>query len=179
MAPPTHMNIDQSRLIDPILSNHARGYSNADFIYTSLFPVVPVATRAAKRMVFGKEAFKRYNTQRATGGRRGEISFGYSADPVALRQHALSAKVAIEDIEEGLAAPGVDQGALAVQLVQDVIALDIECTAAERARDPANYGDGNKLTLSGAAQFSHADSLPDEVIADAGEQVRRGRSKSS
>lgn len=56
-----------ARVIDPILTNVARGYANNALIGMSLFPAVPVQQRGGKIVSFGKEAFMTYATGRAPG----------------------------------------------------------------------------------------------------------------
>lgn len=42
------MTPDSARVVDPILSNIARGYSNSALVGGSLFPTVPVQQRGGK-----------------------------------------------------------------------------------------------------------------------------------
>ena len=46
------------RIVDPVLTNIARGYTNASLIGTKLFPVVNVNKEGGKIPQFTKEAFK-------------------------------------------------------------------------------------------------------------------------
>lgn len=43
------MNAAQARVVDPILTNHARGYTNAEMIGRFLFPTVTMPTREIGR----------------------------------------------------------------------------------------------------------------------------------
>ena len=52
----TQMNLGQARVVDPILSEHARGYSNPRFVGSVLFPTVSMPTRAAKRIEFDRSS---------------------------------------------------------------------------------------------------------------------------
>ena len=61
------------RIVDPVLTNLARGYSNAAFAGTVLFPVVNVNKEAGKIPLFGKEAFTIYNTERALRAKSNKI----------------------------------------------------------------------------------------------------------
>ena len=54
-------------VVDPILSTHARGYRNLEFIGHLLFPRVTVPTRSMRVLKFGKESFRMLNTRRAPG----------------------------------------------------------------------------------------------------------------
>lgn len=167
------MSPDQARVVDPILSEHARGYSNAEFIGMKLFPFVDMPTRSAKRIEFGREAFRRYKTQRAPGSQIGQISFGYDGKPVSLIQHALSAKTPVEHQEEAQAIPGIDLQRENVDLVLYVIAQELEIAQATVARNAALYAGTNKVALVGAAKWTHVDSDPLAAVADAKEVIRK------
>jgi hypothetical protein len=58
------MSGSQVRVVDPVLTEVARGYSNPAFVGSGLFPYVPVGVRGGKIVQFGKEAFRLYNTAR-------------------------------------------------------------------------------------------------------------------
>ena len=167
------MSPDQARVIDPILTEHARGYSNGEFIWSGLFPTVPMPTRAAKRIEFDRSSFRRKPTKRAPGAQIGQLDFGYEGKPVALTQHALSAKTPVEHMEEADQVPGLDVQRMNVDLVLDVIALEKEIQAATVARNPAAYAGANKTALVGDDKWSDADSDPLTQLSDYRETIRK------
>ena len=59
MAPP---RLKQLRIVDPVLTEIARGYKNAAYIAEALFPVVPVDKEGVIVPLFGKEAFRLWDT---------------------------------------------------------------------------------------------------------------------
>lgn len=169
------MSPDQARVVDAVLTEHARGYSNGEFIGSKLFPFVDMPARAAKRIEFGREAFRRYQTQRAPGSQIGQISFGYEGKPVSLVQHALAAKTPVEHQEEANApgAPGIDVQRENVDLVLYVIAQELEIRQANLARNADLYAATNKIALAGAAKWTHVDSDPLAAVTDAKEVIRK------
>ncbi len=167
------MSTDQARVVDPILTEHARGYSNGDFIGGRLFPTVDMPTRAAKRIEFGRESFRRYRTIRAPGAAIGQISFGYEGKPVSLVQHALSAKTPIEHQDEASEVPHIDIQRENVDLVLYVIAQEKEIAQATQARNPALYANTNKIALVGDDRWIDPDSDPLAMVSDYKEVVRR------
>lgn len=167
------MNQDQARVVDPILTEHARGYSNGEFIGSILFPTVDMPTRAAKRIEFGREAFRRYATRRAPGANINQISFGYEGKPVALAQQALSAKTPVEHQDEAGAVPGIDLLRESVDLVLYVIAQEKEIAQAQAARTAASYANTNKLALVGDDKWSDPGSDPLIQVSDAKEVIRK------
>lgn len=167
------MSLDQARVVDPILSDHARGYSNADFIGDGLFPLVDMPTRAAKRIEFNRDSFKRYRTRRAPGANIAGVTFGYEGKPVSLIQHALSAVTPVEHQEEAAAVPGIDVQKENTDLVLAVIAQEKEIAQAELARNAANYAATNKVALAGADRWTSSDSDPLALITDYSEVIRK------
>lgn len=170
MAPP--LNPAEARIIDPILTNHARGYIHPSRVAQLLFPIVTVGQRGGRRIEFNKDSFKRYNTKRAPGAKRQEVQFGFLGKKFALEQRDLVGKVPIEIAQEAERVPGINMGRGAVEGVQDIMTLERECEAADLARDANTYDANHKQTLSGSGQWSHADSDPHSDVKDAKESIR-------
>jgi hypothetical protein len=163
-----------ARVIDPILSEVAQGYKNADMVGMALFPYVPVGQRGGKILSFGKEDFRLYSTGRAPGANTKRVQFGHASGSYALEQHALEGMVPFELMEEAEAVPGVDLGSGAVTKVQDIISLRLEKAQADLATTAGNYGASNKVTLSGTSQWSDYSGTSDPAadIEAAKEAVR-------
>lgn len=173
------MTPSQARVIDPILSTVAQGYKNSDFVFTYLFPVVPVGVRGGKILSFGREAFRLYATGRAPGTNTKRVQYGYAGLPFALEAHSLEGLVPFEDMQEAAAVPGIDLGTGAVEATQDIIQLRNENAAATIARNASNYASTNKVTLSGTSQWSDysGTSNPTSDIETAKEAVRASTGK--
>lgn len=166
------MTPSQARVIDPVLTEVARGYRNGMMVGDALFPYVPVGQRGGKVIEFGQEAFKLYNTGRAPGAQVARIQSAHTASSYALEDHAIAEGVPIELMEDANAVPGIDLGRNAVVRGQNIIALRLEKAMADLATNAALYGTDNKETLAGSAQWSHADSDPIAAIEAAKEVVR-------
>lgn len=160
-------------VIDPILSTHARGYRNLEFIAHMLFPRVTIPVRSMRVIRFGKEAFRMLNTRRAPGADKQRVQYGYASDPVALVQDALEGLVPFEHQEEASMVPGIDLGRGAVNMVLDVIDLNHEYAAAQLARDASNYDANHKLALTGTDRWTNAASDPLADVQAANEAIRR------
>lgn len=166
----------QARIIDPVLSNLARGYQPPGYIANVLFPRVPVMQRGGRVITFGYEDFMLYQTRRAPGADTKRISVGMSSDPYLLEDHSLEAGVPIELQQEAAAvAPSIDLSMVAVRKVQRAMALRMEVQAAGIARTLATYPVGNRINLSGTSQWSDwgTASDPIQVIENAKEAVRQ------
>ena len=168
----SQMNPSQARVINPVLTEVARGYKHPERVGDKLFPVIPVGQRGGQVIQFGKESFKLYQTGRAPGADMGVVGYGYTGVDYALQDHALAGKVPIELMEEAAAVPGIDLGKGAVQQVLDIISLRLEYQRATIARTASSYATENKATLSGSSQWSHADSNPTAAIEVAREAIR-------
>lgn len=164
-----------ARVVDPVLTNIARGYRNADFVGGALFPHVPVAQRGGKIITFGKESFRLYATGRAPGSNTRRVQFGYAGAAFALEQHALEGQVPFEIMQDANAVPGVDMARVAVFGTQNIIGLRLEKAQADLATNAGNYAAGNKkTTLAGNTLWDsgNAASNPIGDVAAAREAVR-------
>lgn len=167
------MNAAQARVVDPILTNHARGYTNAEMIGRFLFPQVTMPTRAAKRIEFDRSSFRRRRTRRAPGSQIARLEFGYEGKAVNLHQEALASVIPIEHQEEAGAIPGINLQQTGVDTVLAVIALEKEIQQAQVARNAASYASTNKVALSGDSKWSDPDSDPKTQVFDAKEVIRK------
>ena len=156
--------LGQVRVVDPILSNVARGYRHAAHIWPILFPLVLVMQRAGKIITFGKESFRRYNAIRAPGSTRLRLNFGYEADDYLIQQIALDGQEPREHLQEAAAVPGIDVGHRASQGAMAAASLQIEYAASKLAATAGNYSAAHRIALVGSSQWSHADSNPADAV---------------
>ena len=148
------LSTSAARVIDPILSTVAQGYTNNDFVGNAIFPTVSVGQRAGKIINFGKESFMAYDTARAPGAAVKRINVGYSSSTYGIVDHSLSAVVPIELQEEAQAVPGLNLASASVRTVQDVMRLRLEVEQATIATTAGSYAASNKTTLTSTAQWS-------------------------
>lgn len=169
----TQMTAAQARVIDPVLTEVARGYVNSGLgAGYALFPRVNVAQRGGRVISFGREAFRLYTTGRAPGSATARIQKKYGSDPYSLEQHSIEETVPYELMDDAAQVPGIDLGAAAVRSALDIIRLRLEKYQADLARNDALYASTNKDTLSGTSQWSHASSQPIVAIEAAKAAVR-------
>jgi hypothetical protein len=169
------MTPSAARVIDPILTEVARGYrSNASPVADILFPSVTVGQRGGRVISFGPDDFKLVGSARAPGSNTKRASFGYTSAAFALVDYSLEGAVPIELMQEAQAVPGIDLGAGAVRRVRNLMALEREKAAADLALNAASYAAGNKITLAGNDQWDvvHADSDPFADINTGREAIR-------
>lgn len=142
------MNSQQVRVVDPVLTNIARGYSDPRFVGSVLFPEVPVNASGGQIITFGKESWRKYNLRRAPGGNVVDVDFGYAGQPYALVQDSVHGKVPREHLRDAAAVPGIDLGTIAVNTAMSVINRAKEIEQAALACDAARYQASQKIDLS-------------------------------
>lgn len=163
----------QARVVDPILTDHVRGYTNAEFVGYKLFPRVNMPVRGMKRIEFDRSSFRRPKTERAPGSKIAQVSFGYDGKPVALTQHALAGVTPLEYQQDAEAVPGIDIQQQNVDTVLYVIGQELEIRQATVARNAANYAAANKVSLAGGDKWTDPGSDPLAVVSDAKETIRQ------
>lgn len=170
------LNLTNARVVDPVLTNHVRGYRNPDVVRIGgvLFPRAPIAKRGAKIVKFGKESFQRHPTERAPGDRIRRVRVGYTSDSVNLYQHALAGEVPREFLSETANLPSVNLQMRAMNLPAEIIDREKELKAASIATDTANYASTNKKALSGASRWNGG-SAAIGADADAAQDVIRSK----
>lgn len=164
------MNTGQARVVDPILTNVARGYRHEMFCFQDLFPIVQVPQRGGRIITFGAEDFVKRNLQRAPGANRQRLNVGYEGNPYNCFQQALDGVVPREIMEEAEAVPGISLGTRASRTTMQSVSLQIEIAAAELATKDATYTSAHISTP--ATKWDAANSKPAKNVRDAKELIR-------
>ena len=163
--------LKQVRVVDPVLTNLARGYRNAQFIGEALFPIAFMDKEAGVIPLFGKEAFELYDTERAL---RAQSNIMNPDDvgglDVVLREYDIAYPVDYREQNEAM----FDAQARASRRVVDVIDLRREVACAKLAQSPSTYLSGAKVTLAGNSQWSNGGGDPIQDI-ERGKEVIRSR----
>lgn len=168
-----NMSVQQARVVDPVLTEVARGYVNQQRVGRVLFPRVEVAARGGQILQFGKEAFRKLNMRRAPGAMTQRISFGYEGDPYVLVQDSVDVPLPREIMQDATKVPGVDMGKRATNLAMDQMTLGLEIEQAQLASNPDNYSPNNKMALTGSDKWDDPNSNPEQDVSEAKEAVRR------
>lgn len=161
--------LENLRVVDEVLTNVARGYTNANFIGTNLFPVVNVKKEGGKIPQFNAEAFRVYNTERAIRAKSNRVSpEGRSTIDYVLTEHDLEYPMDYREIEEDVANLELH----AATVVAEGIQLRLEKLIADLSQDANNYPSSNVAVLSASDKFTNETSNPFSVIEAAREAVR-------
>lgn len=153
------MNAKQVRVIDPVLSTVARGYSDPQFVGDYLFPVVPVHASGGQIIEFDKSSWKKVNARRAPGGDIAVVEYGYAGKPFSLKQDSLRGKVPREHLRDGAVVPGINHATIAVNTTMSMIKRGQETEQATLATDASKYAATNKIDLT-ASSWNDPDRNP-------------------
>jgi hypothetical protein len=168
----TQMTPGQVRVVDPILSEHARGYRQAQLVASVLFPFADVAAYGGRVIEFGKESFKVYNSKRTPGSATKRVRFGYEGKPYSIIPSALEAVVPREHMRDANAVPGINLATRAVNVVLRSQLLEYEVEGAAIATNQANYDNDHKVTLTGTNVWSNDASDPAGDVETGKEAIR-------
>lgn len=155
--------------IDPVLTNLALGYKQAEFIGEKIMPVVFTDVEGIQAPKFGKGSFVEYQTERAVGAASNVITMDVpSYLPVVLEEHDLAAGVDYREEAESL----FDEQAKATRRATSGVQLRQEIETATLLQSKSAYESGHYKDLSAATKWSDKTADPVKDIADAKEVVR-------
>lgn len=137
-------------VVDPVLSNVSKAYSNEMYIADMLFPSVQVGKETGKYYQYDKAKFRRNATKRAAGAKANEVEYGLSTASFQTEDHALKEKTPWEIIDQADAAlnPEMD----AAENVTEQLLIDKEVALATSMAATATIT--QNVTLSGTDQWS-------------------------
>lgn len=169
----TQMTPSQARLVDPVLTAIARGYTHIFApVAQILFPIVTVGARGGKVTEFGTDDFRLVNSARAPGAATKRVQFGHAGADYSLTDHSLEGMV-IREVGQEAAVVGIDQYQRTIRGVQRLMDIERENQAAAIATNASNYGSGNKTEYStGADQWNDPTSDPVGDVRAAREAIR-------
>lgn len=163
------------RAVDPVLTNLALGYSNAEFIADQVFPMAKVSKEAGKIPKHNRQAFKLGKTERALRAASNRLDpEGRKFIDFSLEEHDIAVPMDYREADES---DDLDVQAANTFLAQDNLLLRREKIAADLAFNPVNFDAANKVTLGGADKWTAADSNPIEQIREGASKIRQAVAK--
>jgi hypothetical protein len=160
------------RIVDPTLTNLARGYTNDDHVGEALFPVAYTDKEAGKIPQWGKESFKIYKTERALRAKSNRIMpEGTTPINFVCEEHDLEYPVDYREGQESMLPLELH----ATRTVTDVIDLRREKMCADFCQNPDTFPEGNKVTLSGTDQFTDYDNSDPLAVFEEGKEAIRAK----
>ena len=137
-------------VVDPVLSNVSKAYSNEMYVADMLFPSFPTGKETGKYYVYDKAKFRRNTTKRAAGAKANEVEYGLSTASFTTEDHALKEKTPWEIIRQADSAlnPEMD----ATENITEQLQIDKEIALATSMASTAIMT--ANTTLSGTSQWS-------------------------
>lgn len=144
----------------------AIAYRNPEFVADRVLPRKPVGKQAFKHRSVPKGTYLTIpNTLVGRTGKPNTVEMGWTETPSVTTDYALDAPVPNADVENAPA--DYNPRAAATEMLADLIELDREKRVADLVFALPTYGAGNRTTLEGTSQFSHASSTPIKTIMTA------------
>ena len=160
------------RVVDPVLSSLAIGYSNASYIADALFPLASVPKEGGKVPKHNKQAFKVFSTLRALRAKSNRL------DPedrdfidFSLEEHDLSVPMDYREEDES---DDLDVEQANTFLAMEGIGLRRELAAAQLAFDAASYDGTNVEALASGEKWDIPTNNPLTLLTHAGTVIRKG-----
>ena len=155
--------------VDPVLTNLAVGYKNAEFIAEKIFPQVFTDKEGVQVPVFGKGSFVEYDTKRAVGAASNVITLDApNYLPIVLEEHDLAAGVDYREQAESL----FNERAKATRRATKGVQLRQEIETAALLQAKSAYQSGHTKDLAATKKWSADNSDPLADIESARETVR-------
>ena len=152
--------------IHPEYTAIAIAYRNATLIADRVLPRFLVGTQEFKYMTYDQaDSLTIPNTYVGRKSEPNTVEFGSSEQTAQTDDYGLQDLVPQRDIDN--APDGHDPRANAIEGIMDLVLLDREKRCSDTVFAAGTYPSGNKATLSGTTQWSHASSTPIPAIMDA------------
>ena len=162
--------------LSPLLTKFAVGYSTpANLIAKKVAPVISSLTNSGTLFSFGKEGFMLYDTERTLRANANRVEFAVGSDTYLTAEHAIETALDYDEIKQ---AEKFGQARIlqlerrAVGFTQQILETELEKAVADIVFSATYYASGNKETLSGTDQWSHASSNPITKIKEAKKAAR-------
>jgi hypothetical protein len=151
---------------DPHLTSIAIAYRNPRMIADQVLPRVTVSRQEFKYQTQAlAQGFTIPDTRVGRKSQVNQVEFASDDVTASTQDYALDAPVPIADIENAPA--GYDPLGRATEQTTNLLELDREVRCSQAVFNAANYGAGNKTTLSGSGQWSDPSSSPIVVLTNA------------
>lgn len=160
--------IDELRMVDPVLSTVAQGYSNAAMVAEYLFPVVQVSKLKGKIPVFGREAFIIRETERAIRAQSNRMPPS-DLELVEFETREQDVEIAVDYLEEEESPDFYKYEQRITKELMDILLLGKEKTAADYVQNTDNFISALKEVVQAADAWDDYTNSADpiQVIRDA------------
>ena len=144
--------IDDLRMVDPVLSTIAQGYSNAAMVADALFPTVTVSKLKGKVPVFGRDAFMVRDTYRAMRASSNRIPPS-DLNLISFETKERDVEIALDYIEEEESPDFARYEQRLTKDLMDILLLGKEKEVADYVQNTANFINDLKYEVSSEHAF--------------------------
>lgn len=155
--------IDDLRMVDPVLTTIAQGYSNASLVGEYLFPNVTVSKLKGKVPVFGRESFVVRDTNRATRALSNRIPPS-DLNFVDFETTERDIELAIDYIEEEEAMDYDRYEQKICKDLRDILLLGKEKEIADYVQNAANYDSDHKHEIASNVAWDNYSNTADPIL---------------
>jgi hypothetical protein len=139
--------LDEIRMVDPVLTTFAQGYTNNQFLAEKIFPIMTVSSSKGKYPVFGKDSFLDRDTDRAIRAKSNRInSSEFVLDEYETTERDIETAIDYLEAEEAYNYYKYEQKVC--RDLRDILALSKEKEIADYLQDPINYQSEMKRIIS-------------------------------
>lgn len=155
--------IDELRMIDPVLTTVAQGYSNSNMVAEALFPTIQVSKLKGKIPVFGKEAFLIRDTFRALKAQSNRIPPS-DLDFITFETKERDIEISIDYIEEEESPDFSRYEQRITKELVDILQLGREKEAADLVQNPDNFDDDLQYEVTENQAFDDYTKNADPIL---------------
>lgn len=152
--------------VDAALTDYSVKYKNEQAIWPLVMPIIKVSKRSDRFYRYNRaDSYRRHDDSVGPRSNANEIDWGVTTDNYSVRDRAFADYVAQEEIDNA------DAGIRPIIDTVDFLNVQLEIAQESRVAGivfaPTSYPAGNRLTLSGTAQWSGPADDPIRNIMDA------------
>lgn len=164
---------DNLRMVDPVLTTIAQGYSNSTFVAEALFPTVKVSKLKGKIPTFGREAFLSRTLDRAIRANSNRIS-GIDLNFINFETQERDVETSFDYLEEEESADFIRYEQVIAKNLMDIMLLTKEKEAADFVQNTSNYSTSQKYAVPSNSYFNDYTNSADPIaiIRDCMTKVR-------
>lgn len=163
--------LDSLRIVDPILTNLAAGYTPSHLIGHHLFPTVKVKVQKGRVPIFGKDSFVVRESNRAIRSNSNRIpTMEFQTVEFSLQERDL--EVAMDYLEEMETYDLLQYEQKLVTDLLNILELEKEKAIADFVQNSDNFPADNKIILDETNNFTNSGSAKN-IIQDAIDKIRK------
>ncbi len=172
----SNSRLDSLRMVDPVLTTIAHGYTNNSFIAHNIFPTVEVSKMKGKIPIFSKNSFVMRDTERALRASSNRIP-PEEIQMMDFQTHERDVEIALDYLEEEESSDFFRYEQRSTKELLDILLTGREKAAADLVQNPDNFDSDMKLVINSEAEsiYSPTSSVDTEAWINQGRDAIRSK----